>query len=174
MVSVSNASPLIYLAQLPKLKLLRKLFSSILIASEVLEEILRGKELGHSEVIGIEEEVGGLLNVVQLKTEAQAWREKVLATKGLHKGEASMLALAKQESSEYVLVDDQIAYNAAKALDFSPLRTPALLLKMAYKKLISLEELDLLLTELARAGFWITAPVHRILMQEARKHLETQ
>lgn len=168
---MSNVSPLIYLAKLSRLKLLRHLFSRILIPSEVVEEVFRGKELGYSEVVGIEEELGDLLKIVPLSAESQTWKQKLLATKGLHDGEASVLALARQENPEYILVDDRIAVNAAKALGFTPLRTTAFLLKMASERVISLKELDTLLNDLARAGFWITAPVHQLILKEARKHL---
>ncbi|GAI58099.1 unnamed protein product [marine sediment metagenome] len=51
---VSNSTPLIYLAKLGNLPLLRKLFDEVRVPSEVMAEIVRGKGLGFEDAAVIE------------------------------------------------------------------------------------------------------------------------
>jgi len=54
---VSNTSPLIYLAKIGKLELLKVLFKEIVIPKQVYDEIMEGKDENYLDALFIEAEI---------------------------------------------------------------------------------------------------------------------
>ena len=143
---VSNSTPLIALSRIGRLDVLRDLFQEITVPAEVYEElVVQGKDRPGSETIA-----------------AAAWiRRQVLQdsglaadlrSRGLGRGEAEAVALARETSST-CLTDDLAAIAAAKSLGVPIRRTLNLLLAAKAKGLVpSVREV---MDALRQHSFWI-------------------
>jgi uncharacterized protein len=160
---VSNSTPLIYLAKIGKLELLRTLFGEVLIPKEVYAEVvMKGKSLGIKDAYVVEAAV------------VQGWIKVVAAYTlkmpiELDKGEEEALSLAKQQNIETVLIDEVSARSAARLLDLTPRGTIFVLLLALKEKKIVLDEFMQALNELIDAGFRLKEEVYVQAIKEATK-----
>ena len=106
---VSDASPLILLAKIRRLDLLKKLYSEVLIPKEVKEEVT--KQEVPPIISGIRE---GWIKVkeVELSSEVKEMGREL----GLHEGEIYALSLALHANVKQVLADDKLARVGARIL----------------------------------------------------------
>jgi len=160
---VSNATPLIYLAKVGKLELLRKVFGAVLIPEEVKVEVVeKGKELGERDAYTIEKAI------------TEGWL-KVLATQSidipiqLDPGEGAVLSLAKKLELKEVLVDEASARMAARLLDLKPRGTLFVLLKALSMKEIDIDEFHEILNLMIRQGFRLKEEVYLEALGEAKR-----
>jgi len=159
---VSNATPLIYLAKVGKLHLL-KIFGEVLIPEEVRVEVIdRGKALGKQDSYVIEKAI------------RESW-VKVLKVEPLeipielHPGEVAVLSLAKKLGVGEVLVDEKPARFAAKLLNLKPRGTVFVLLKALKEGLMDLDGFLNALSEMIRQGFRLKEEVVVEAIKEARR-----
>jgi len=159
---VSNASPLIYLAKVGKLELL-KIFGEIYIPEEVKVEVVdRDKALGKQDSYMVEKAIKeGWIKV--LKTEPVDIPIK------LHPGEIAVLSLAKKLEVKGVLVDEKPARFAAKLLNLKPRGTVFVLLKALKEGLIDLDEFIDTLSEMIRQGFRLKEEIVIEAIKEANR-----
>jgi predicted nucleic acid-binding protein len=159
---VSNSTPLIYLAKIGRLDLLRELFGEVLVPKEVYAEVvLKGKSLGLKDAYVVEAAV------------VQGWIKVVAADPvempiELDKGEQEALSLAKQLKAT-VLIDEVSARSAARLLDLTPRGTIFVLLLALKEKRIILEDFMQALNELIDAGFRLKEEVYVQAIKEATK-----
>ena len=116
MAVVVDSSPLICLAKIGKLELLRKLYGLVIIPQEVHHEVVvEGKRLHKGGVELIDEGLGsGWIQMITL-SEGQSSAAERLRAGQLGKGEAAVLALAKDRGLPVVL-DDRHARELASTL----------------------------------------------------------
>jgi len=162
MQSVSDATPLIHLAKIGKLDYLSKLFTKIHIPKEIhTEVVLKGKELGKSEVFQIEDLINKRFILVHdISSE--------LNLPHLHAGEADAIALCQELKIRSILVDDKEGYDTALMMGLKPLRTTALLLMLRNRKHISFSEFRHSLLKLSKSGFFLSAEVFEKLLGNER------
>lgn len=159
----SNAGPLIHLARINKLHLLRELFDEVIIPKAVKEEVVdRGKKVGAADAFAIEEEIKkGWIRVQEHKGS-----EAIANRAGIEAGEAAAILLAKEINAP-VLLDDAAARAFASAFGVEVVGSIAVILKSAsYNKISRAEALDAL-DELAKV-MWLSPDIYR----KARKTLE--
>ncbi len=102
---VSDASPLLLLAKIGKLCLLKELYSEIIIPSQVREEVLKYSD-NASLLIACEIKNGWIKPAdVEISTEVYEIGEKL----GLHKGERYALSVAMKLNIKEILADDKLA-----------------------------------------------------------------
>ena len=111
---VSNATPLIYLAKIGKLNLLKNVFGYIIIPEEVKIEVVdRGKKLGEKDAYINEQGIkDGWIRFSSTKV--------VEISISLEQGEHAALSLAKNLGQKEVLVDEISARTAAQLLGLNP------------------------------------------------------
>ena len=157
---VSNASPLIYLAKVGKLYLLKKLFQIILIPKSVYEEVVtRGKDKGFPDAEVVERAVkDGWIKVVEVQTEKEFDE--------IERGEAEAIELALKESLD-LLVDDSTARVISSSLGVRPIGTLRVLYLAVKNGLISnaKKTLNLMIKE----GFRISIEVCSRFLEELEK-----
>jgi predicted nucleic acid-binding protein len=100
MAVVSNATPLIYLAKVTHLDLLRKTYNDVYICTDVWEEaiypIFYARPVPKDIPIILQARADGWLKLRDVETaEAKAIRDELLA-QGLGTGESNSIALAKE------------------------------------------------------------------------------
>ena len=159
---VSNASPLIYLAKVGKLDLL-KVFGEVIIPEEVKIEVVdRGKELGKADAYIVEDAIrNGWIKVLKA--------EPIDVPINLHMGERAVISLAKKLGVEEVLIDEKSARFVAKLLGLKPRGTIYVLLKALKENLIDLDEFLNVLSEMISHGFRLKEEVLIEAIKEAKK-----
>lgn len=151
MLAVSNTSPLLNLAIIGHLSLLREQFSGVWIPLAVLEELRVKEDLPGSQAIREAIEAGWL------RVEEAKDRPFVqVLQRDLDKGEAEAIVLAIQVKPEWLLMDEREGRRIAKSLGLKVTGVLGILLR-AYRegKLLSMQEAMEALQE--KAGFHIGA-----------------
>jgi predicted nucleic acid-binding protein len=152
-----NASPLIYLAKLGQLALLRLGTEEVLLPSAVLEEIRAKQDIATEQM---EQHLGTWLKVCSIT------RPEVLRfLPDLGEGERDVIAEALQEGIASVVLDDQEARRLARRMGLEPVGTVGLLL--AAKKRSLLPSVKDELERLRGFGFWVSEELVSRVLQEA-------
>ncbi len=163
---VSNSSPLIFLAKLALFDPVKKLYPTILIPTEVHEEVIvHGKKEGFSEVLVLEKHLKeGYLKVVDVKEKSTK-----NVPSGLHLGEVRAIQLCLEQKLKTILLDDKEAIAYARILGLEPIRTTRLLLELVKQKQLSKEQFTHALVRLSREGYFISLDVYTYLLEEVEK-----
>jgi len=163
---ISNTSPLIYLAKLQKLKLLKTLFKEIIIPKQVYEEVIRGKEDGFFDALLVEKAVeNGWMKIKEIEIIKQIKR----FAPEIDLGEIALISLAKKIKPSLVLLDDASARTIAESFGFNVKGTLYVLLKAYKRKLINKKEIKRLINELVISGFRISQELYIQLLEELDK-----
>lgn len=156
---ISNASPLIYFGKLNKLDLLVRLFDKIEITQSVYEEIIYGED-NNSEVEIIKEFISKKLIIIErLESKISGISNFIKKSFKLHNGESDTIALAMQNNTKKVIIDEKSARKAAELHGMFPIGTLGVVL-LAYKKDI-VSEIDVgdIIEKLISDNFRIGAEV---------------
>lgn len=167
---ICNAGPLIALAKLNRLDLLAGLYRQVQIPPAVYDEVvIQGLARGAADartvqlfwqqsgwpVIDVSHDVGG------------AFRPGSI----LDAGETEVLALARGDPDTLVLIDDEMARAESRRLGLEVKGTLGILVQARRRDLISFEELELLIQQIAaRPDIWIGAR----LCEEVLKAMEQE
>jgi len=159
---VSNATPLIYLAKVGKIELL-KIFGEVVIPEEVKIEVVdKGKRLEKADAYVVENAIKeGWIKV--LKTEL------IDVPIELHPGERAVLSLAKKLGVREVLIDEKPARFVAKLLGLKPRGTVFVLLRALKEGIIDLDEFLNILSEMIRHGFRLREDIIVEAIKEAKR-----
>ncbi len=158
---VSNSGPLIALAKVEKLHVLRELFGKVFIPQAVwIEVVERGKGKPGSEEVASAEwievvEVRDKLGVEILRGEIEV-------------GEAETIVLAKELNADLVLLDEKIPRIIAKSLGLNVTGSLAILF-LAWKRGLIADNLDDLLDELKSKGVYFSEEVVDALKEKYAK-----
>lgn len=146
---VSNSTPLIYLARLNRLHLLKEFFTEVCIPQEVYREVVtRGKDEKYPDALVVENGVKeGWIRV------KKARGTKKLEEYGIDKGEAEAISLALSLKSKEILVDQSHARFAAEVMGLVPRGTLYVLLRALRKGVLNFDEYLKDLEALVKAGF---------------------
>ncbi len=119
-IAIVDASPLLFLARLNRLELLKICADNIYIPSVVLEEIDKKQD----EATG---SIRGILStwLIECTIVNQDFRNLLF---GLGAGEIDVMVQAYEQKAHWVVLDDQDARRTARRLGFKPIGTVGLLL----------------------------------------------
>jgi predicted nucleic acid-binding protein len=124
---VSNTTPIISLASIGKVDILKELFHEIIIAETVYNEIKAKKSYGYEDVE---------LEYITVKTiQGQMYQDLLLNQLDL--GEAETILLAKEINADFVIIDENLGYKIAKNAGLNVVRTLSILLKAKQKGIIN-------------------------------------
>jgi predicted nucleic acid-binding protein len=153
----ADASPLIALAAVGALDVLRGLFGSVTITRLVKDEITgRGERPGARELDAAMR--AGWIRVAPAP--AETWRFT-----DIDFGEASTIALAAEHDDALVLMDDSRGRAQAAALELNMLDLAGVLL--AAKRAALIDSVQALLAALARRGFTMPEDARRELLRQS-------
>jgi len=163
MSAVSNAGPLIHLAQIGRLSLLREIFGSIVVPSIIIAEVVgEGKKLGKPDAFIIEGEVGKWIEICDSPGNV----EEIASRAGLHAGEVAAILVAKEKMLP-VLLDDMAARRFAIGLGLEVVGSVAVLIKAVKEGFLTKKEAVGSLEKLSEV-MWMSASVY----ERARKVIE--
>lgn len=162
---VSNSGPLIHLARIDRLKLLKDLFEDVIIPHEVkLEVVDRGKDEGMADAFLIETEIENGWIVINRGNDNKV--KEIAVSAGIDIGEASAIMLAKKKKCP-ILIDDLAARRFAAGLGLQVVGSIGVLIRSARAHKISKSEALEALDKLGRV-MWLSIDVY----EDARKIVE--
>lgn len=158
MTVVSNASPIINLDAIGHLKLLQRLYGSILIPSAVQQEIAGAPRLPGAAAVQSEEWITSR-SLIRSKFASALLGE-------LDSGEAKAIALAVETDAELLLIDEQAGRRAARRLEVAHVGTLGVLLEAKHATYVS--EIRPLMDALrSEAGFWLSDSLYDRMLELA-------
>jgi len=161
--AVSNASPLIWLAKIGKLELLKALFEKVVIPKRVYLEVVSDERAPDAMVI--EGAVkSGWVEVSEEKLEDAATLAKAA---GIHLGEAEAILLARKLGAS-LIVDEREASETAHIFGVSTTGTVAVLLLASARGMLTFADFKESLDGLISLGFWLSVDVYNRAIEEAR------
>ncbi|HIE18498.1 TPA: DUF3368 domain-containing protein [Candidatus Bathyarchaeota archaeon] len=166
-VVVSDFTPLIYLAKIGKLSLIKDVFERVFIPKAVFDEaVTRGKALNMSDVSIIEKAVGVWIIKEQVKLEVDAEYRFLDANISLGLGEKEAIKLCKQLKAGYFIVDDKEARRVSRILNIKPVGTCGIIVQAWRQGSITGKEALQILDDLVKVGFRIGPRVYRRVLDE--------
>lgn len=160
MLVVSNTSPIMNLAAVDLLDILRRQFGEVIVPEAVIEELRLDSGYPGTDKIRIAISEGWLRQeVVENKQVALALRRE------LDNGEAEAIALALQLRAETILMDEREGRSVAKSMGLSPIGIIGILTRAKQDgDIVSVKEaLNKLRNE---AGFYITDALMKDILSE--------
>ncbi|MDI6860166.1 MAG: hypothetical protein QMC85_06700 [Methanocellales archaeon] len=164
---ISNSGPLIHLARIGKLKLLKELFGEVVIPYAAKKEVVdRGKEEGMADAFLIENEIenGWIVIDHDINDKVKEIAERV----GIEIGEAIAIMLARRRRCP-ILLDDLAARRFAIDLGLEVIGSIGVLIRAAKVQKISKNEALDALDKLA-VVMWLSVGVY----EDARKTIERE
>ena len=153
---ISNNSPLVALWKLDLLSLLRDLYTEVWIPREVEKEFLAIKKEVRQEALNR----AFWIKVVDLKDQ-----ESGPSYERLDPGEAAVFALAEEQDTQFVIIDEKKARTEAKEIGLSFKGTVGVLLEAKEKGLI--DEIKPLLIALRQNGMHLKGSLIAYALREA-------
>lgn len=152
---ISNASPLIYAAKIGFLGFIRRLYGNVLVPPAVHDEVVqKGLKKKAPDALVLEAAVSeGWVRVIELKERARSEVKLLLKTPGLSKGEAEVIALARQEHADAIIMDERIGTATAKVWGVKPVGLLGIMVEGMAKGLLDFKELKRWFDKLARTEF---------------------
>jgi len=154
---VSNSSPLIHLAKISHLDLLKYFFDEIIAPEAVYNEcVIEGKDKEDAKKI----EKTDWIKVVPIK-DKNLKRALIMI---LDEGEAEAIVLALEESADLILLDDYEAREVARNYGLNITGIVGILIRAKYKgKIASLKDT---LEKLKETGFWLSEDLYTQVLRE--------
>jgi len=151
---VSNTGPIIALAGIGQLDLLRSLFGTVFIPPAVAAEIRDEnsvKALRQAEWITVRPATG-VLAVQLLQNELDA-------------GESEAIVLAQEMQAELLLLDERAATRKARSIGLQTIGTLGILLLAKEQRIV--RAIKPMLDELRQSGFHMSIPLYRQVLESA-------
>ncbi len=165
----SNSSPLIALAQIGRLRLLKDLYGTVLIPPAVQVECIdRGRAIGAPDVHEIEKAVQE--GWIQLTHLAKNWRtqaRRLMQQAQIRPGEAEALIVARGKQMALIL-DDAEARAIARSLNIHHLGTLMVPYEAFARRLISYQKLVAILIDLSKV-LWVSPAVIAEILRRAQE-----
>ena len=160
--AVCNPAPLIYLAKVGRLDLLRLVFGKVVIPEEVRREVVdEGKRLGKADASAVEAALQReWIEVRQAKA--------ISIPIPLHPGEEGVISLAREAGIRIVVLDEPSARLDARLCGLEPRGTLYVLLEALRRGELDLEELLGILSQLVEKGFRLREEVYLEVVRIAR------
>ena len=169
MIGIINASPLIYLGKIGALYLVPKLFTKCYTTSLVRNEVLGENDTPEFSILD-----ASFSDWLSLMEPTNKQLIKRLEQFGIHNGEATVIALAKELQDEknesVVIIDDLAARGIARTLDLKVIGTLGILLKALKLNYIDFEKSrDFIHNLVENTAFRISATLYSRILKEIEK-----
>jgi predicted nucleic acid-binding protein len=150
-IVVSDAGPLIHLAQIGQLQLLKNLFKSVSITAKVKNETVdEGINHGFVDAQIISKAIqDGWITIGHVFEEQSGSIEQLVVGENISHADAETLLLAKNEDAE-LLVDDKVVADLAKMYGIRIWSTWTILLESLSEGLIEIQDINSAIDELGK------------------------
>jgi len=166
-VVVSDSTPLIYLAKIGRLNLVKDVFEKVFIPEAVFNEaVTQGKTLNMSDASIIEKAVRIWIIREPVKPEVDAEFRFLDTNTRLGSGEKEALKICKQLSADYFIADDKEARRVSRILNVKSIGTCGIIIQACRQGSITNTEALQIMDELVKVGFRIGPTVYRRVFDE--------
>jgi predicted nucleic acid-binding protein len=155
--AISNTSPLLYLYRIEAIHWLPKLFDEVWMPEAVKNELLAGSGKGYDVP---EPSEYSWLNIVNPKSTPSEWLALDLGA-----GEIAAMALALENPTRIVLLDDMLARRTAQAAGLQVWGTLKVLLEAKSQGLV--KKIGPHVTKLSESGMWVSAETKQRILDLA-------
>jgi len=152
--AITNTSPLLYLYRIEAIEWLPKLFEEVWTPEAVKNELLAGRNKGYDVPNPVDYP---WLNIVDPKSMPSEWLALDLGA-----GEIAAMALALENPSHVVLLDDGLARRTAQVAGLQVWGTLKILLEAKSQGLV--EEIAPFVANLSEAGMWVSVEVKQRIL----------
>ena len=168
-MTVADATPLIALARLQRLGLLRELYDQVLIGPAVKAETIdAGRSVRASGVEQLEAAAdAGWLTIASATDAENDLTRRLTQRSRLHEGEAESIALAQVRKLPLV-ADDKEARSVARAVGVRPVGTVSVLLEANLRNGLGPNAMESVLLDLGKT-LWLSPSVVAEVLRRARK-----
>ena len=164
---ISNSSPLILLARINKLGIIKEIYKKIYIPKAVYNEVIvRGKEEKYSDAFIIERAVDDFIFIRDLKEKNLRESKKLNDVIGI--GESEAITLAIQERASLLLIDNLEPRKIAEVKNIKCRSTPGIILEALHKEKITVEEYKNSIIKLAEYA-WLSGDIVAYFLEQADK-----
>jgi len=155
---IANSGPIIALAKLGLLGLLKELYGPIVIPLKVYDEVvIKGQQRGEDDAKVVGRAINLGLIIVEDISEASFSEEIKLLP--LHGGEKAVIHLSLELQADIALLDDKLARDTAKNFGIKIKGTLGVIIDGYRKRLLTENDVNLLFNEIiARDDIWIARP----------------
>lgn len=166
---VSDAGPLIHLAQANKLYLLERLFSQVSITPDSKKEAYdQGVRLGHHDAEIIGEAIQEWITIEALPQTVLLASKKLAEGENISEADAGTLLLAVERRAE-ILVDEKVLSDLAKMHGLKVWNTWTTLLESLRRGLIQIADIESAITELGEKRHKLTDKQAAEILNAARQ-----
>jgi len=167
----SDATPLIYLARIGRIQLLKNLFQHIQVPNEVKVEVVdRGKEKNYPDAYVIEEAFNeGWITLGNLTRNNEKKASILVEAAGIDIGEAEAIMLTRQKAEETILMDQAHARTVARQFGLKPKGTLYLIVVSARRGMLSKQDAKEDLSRLVEANFRISTKIYDTTLRAIEK-----
>lgn len=158
---ISNTSPIIHLAKIGKLELLKKIFKTVLIPSSVFNEILKYPK--SNEAISISKAVKEKWIKIKEITINQLLKE----FDNVAKTELDVISLALNER-KIILIDDQAAVKIADLFDLEVHGTLYVIIKSVKLRLLNKREAIELVNKMINNELYLSSDVYALFLERLK------
>src|SRR3989344_1931333 len=164
---ISNSSPLMYLAKIKRLDLLKRLFKEIIIPEEVYNEVVvKGKQEKFTDAFFIENALkDGWIKIKKVKKRKF---ERLLSEIDI--GESAVINLAKETNADLILIDDASARTIAESIGLNVKGTLYVILLAFKNKIINKKEAKSLVDELVFSEFRISSDIYAEIINKINEN----
>ena len=155
--AISNTSPLLYLYRIGGMDWFPKLFDEIWTPEAVRNELQAGRTKGY-DVPNPDDY--SWLNIVDPKSTPSEWLALDLGA-----GEIAAMALALENPSRVILLDDMLARRTAQVAGLEVWGTLKVLLEVKSQGLV--DKIEPYVTKLSDSGMWVSAEVKQRILHLA-------
>jgi predicted nucleic acid-binding protein len=155
--AVSNTSPLLYLYRSQAIDLLGQLFDEVLVPNAVVQELLEGQSRGYDVPVPANYPWVSIIDPAHVPSEWFAL--------DLGQGEIAAMALAFENPSLVLLLDDALARRIGEAAGLSVWGTLRVLIMAKQKGLAP--EISPFLDQMRESGMWISAEIRERILRLA-------
>ena len=168
---VSDTTPLIYLARIGRIQLLKNLFQHIQVPNEVKVEVVdRGKEKNYPDAYVIEEAFNeGWITLGNLTRNNEKKASILVEAAGIDIGEAEAIMLTRQKAEETILMDQAHARTVARQFGLKPKGTLYLIVVSARRGMLSKQDAKEDLSRLVEANFRISTKIYDTTLRAIEK-----
>ncbi len=165
--AVSDSTPLIYLAKIGRLDIIRDVFQKIYVPEAVIDEaVTQGKALNMSDASIIEKAVGTWIIKERVEPEVDAEYSFLDNNTRLGNGEKEALKLCKQLDAAYFIADDREARRVSSILNIKPIGTCGTVVQAYRQGSITKKEALRVIDDLVKVGFRISSTLYRKILDE--------
>lgn len=155
---ISNSSPLICLAKINHLEILKKLFQTIIITEDVKNEVLESEKPGYIEIKKAIKE--GWIKIINPLNNIQF---------RLDSGENSIINLTN-ERNDTLIIDDNKGIKIALTFNLNVLRTTDIIVMALHEELINKKQAISYIHQIVEQGYYLSSQYYSKILQEIENY----